>query len=41
MAWNEIDIVNNEITEDKWEIAFNINDWVGKVLTAHKIMQVG
>lgn len=41
MAWNEADIVNNEIMEDKWEIAFNINDGVGKVLTAYKIIQVG
>lgn len=41
MAWNEADIVNIEITEDKWEITCNINDGVGKVLTAHKIMQVG
>ena len=36
MSCYETDIVIKEIVEDKWEIVFNVNGGVQKVVTAHK-----
>lgn len=41
MAWYETNFVTREIRGDKWEIMFNINGGVEKIMAAHIIVKVG